>query len=246
VADFVIVDDLKDFNVREVYIGGELVAKDGKALFDVKPLEAPLGILRQNRRSMEFEVPASGSEAKVRVIRIIPNEIESKAETAVLKVSNNFVRPDPSRGINLITVVNRYQDAPASVGFVAGYGLRKGAMASTVAHDSHNIIAVGADPISLAEAVNKVSEHGGYYVTDGDRNESMPLPIAGLMSPEPCRVVAEEELRAVKMARSMGCDLPAPFMNLSFQALLVVPALKISDKGLYDTKERRFVDVVMR
>ncbi|MGD0816816.1 MAG: adenine deaminase [Methanomassiliicoccales archaeon] len=245
-ADFVIVDDLKHFKVREVYIAGELVAKEGKALFEVKPLKAPLAILKQNRKPMEFEIAASGSSAKVRVIRVIPDEIESRAETAILKVSNDIVRPEPSKGINLITVVNRYNEAPASVAFVSGFDLKRGALASTVAHDSHNIIAVGADAVSLADAVNSVSEQGGYYVTDGDRNESMHLPIAGLMSTDPCHVVAEQEIRAVHMAHSMGCGLPAPFMTLSFQALLVVPELKLSDKGLYDSKRRAFVDIVVK
>jgi adenine deaminase len=246
VADFVIVDDLKGFKVREVYIAGELVAKDGKALFEVKPLKAPLTILRQNRKPVEFEIPASGSSVEVRIIRVIPDEIESREETAVLRVNNDVICPDPSKGINLIAVVNRYNEAPVSLALVSGFDLKRGALASTVAHDSHNIVAVGADAVSMAEAVNRVSEQGGYYATDGERNESMHLPIAGLMSTNPCHVVAEEENRAVKMAHSMGCGLAAPFMTLSFQALLVVPELKLSDKGLYDSKRMAFVDVVIK
>ncbi len=182
------MDDLKDFNVREVYIAGELVAKEGKALFDVNPLKAPLAILRQEPKASGVRDPAaSDPSAKVRVIRVRPKEIESKAETAMLKVSDDIVRPDPARGINLIAVVNRYREAPVAVALVSGFDLKRGAMASTVAHDSHNIIAVGADAASLAEAVNRVSEQGGYYITDGERNESMRLPIAGLMSASPCR-----------------------------------------------------------
>lgn len=246
VADFVIVDDLKGFKVREVYIAGELVAKDGKALFDVKPLRAPLTILRQNRKPVEFEIPAIGSSVKVRIIRVIPDEIESREEMAVLRVNNDIVCPDPSKGINLIAVVNRYSEAPVSLALVSGFDLKRGAMASTVAHDSHNIVAIGVDTVSMAEAVNRVSEQGGYYVTDGERNESMHLPIAGLMSTNPCHVVAEEENQAVKMVHSMGCGLAAPFMTLSFQALLVVPELKLSDKGLYDSKRMAFVDVVIK
>ena len=182
----------------------------------------------------------------MRVIRARAKDIESKAESAMLKVSDDLVLPDPARGINLIAVVNRYREAPVSVALVSGFDLKRGAMASTVAHDSHNIIAVGADAASLAEAVNRVSEQGGYYITDGERNESMHLPIAGLMSANPCPVVAAEEERAVKMAHSMGCGLAAPFMTLSFQALLVVPELKLSDRGLFDTRRMTFVDVIIR
>jgi adenine deaminase len=245
-ADFVIVDDLKDFKVKEVHIAGELVAKDGKALFQVTPLKAPLAMLKQNRKPTDFDIPASGSSAKVRVIQVMPEEIESRAESAMVKVKDDILCPDISRGINLIAVVNRYHEAPASVALVSGFGLRRGAMASTVSHDSHNIIAVGADAISLADVVNHVSEQGGYYVTDGERNESMPLPVAGLMSTHTCHEVAEEEARAVKMVHSMGCDLAAPFMTLSFQALLVVPELKLSDRGLFDTKRMKFVDVILK
>jgi adenine deaminase len=245
-ADFVIVDDLKDFKVREVYIAGELVAKDGKALFDVNPLKAPLTILKQDRKPVEFAISASGSSAKVRVIRVIPKEIESRGETEFLRVVNDTVLPDPAKGINLIAVVNRYREAPVSVAFVSGFDLKRGAMASTVAHDSHNIIAVGADAVSLAEAVNRVSEQGGYFITDGERNESLRLPVAGLMSTEPCHSVAEDEIRAVKMAHSMGCSLAAPFMTMSFQALLVVPELKLSDRGLFDSRKMAFVDVVVK
>jgi adenine deaminase len=245
-ADFVIVDDLKAFSVREVYIAGELVAKQGKALFDVNPLKAPLTILKQERKPVEFGIAASGSSAWVRVIRARANDIESKAETAMLKVSDELVLPDPSMGINLIAVVNRYREAPVSVALVSGFDLKRGAMASTVAHDSHNIIAVGADAASLADAVNRVSEQGGYYISDGERNESMHLPIAGLMSASPCPVVAAEEERAVRMAHSMGCGLAAPFMTLSFQALLVVPELKLSDRGLFDTRRMKFVDVIIK
>jgi adenine deaminase len=195
---------------------------------------------------VEFGIAASGPSAIVRVIRALENDIGSKAETALLDVNDDLVLPDPAKGINLIAVVNRYHEAPVSVAFVSGFDLKRGAMASTVAHDSHNIIAVGADAVSLADAVNRVSEQGGYYITDGERNESMHLPIAGLMSGSPCAVVAAEEDRAVKMAHSIGCSLAAPFMTLSFQALLVVPELKLSDKGLYDTRRMTFVDVIIR
>jgi adenine deaminase len=246
VADFVIVDDLKHFNVKEVHIAGELVAKDGMTLFEVNPQSVPLAILKQDRKPVEFEVLADGRSVHARVIRVVPDEIESRAETAVLRVDNGIVTPDPAKGINIIAVVNRYREAPVSVAFVSGFDLKRGAMASTVAHDSHNIIAVGADAVSLADAVNRVSERGGYYITDGERNESMPLPVAGLMSTSPCRVVAEQEERTVKMAHSMGCRLAAPFMTLAFQALLVVPELKISDKGLFDSGRMAFVDLMLK
>ena len=166
---------------------------------------------------------------------------------AVLRVNNDIVCPDPSKGINLIAVVNRYSEAPVSLALVSGFDLKRGAMASTVAHDSHNIVAIGVDTVSMAEAVNRVSEQGGYYVTDGEGTSPCTFrKSAGLMSTNPCHVVAEEENQAVKMVHSMGCGLAAPFMTLSFQALLVVPELKLSDKGLNHSKRMAFVDVVIK
>jgi adenine deaminase len=246
VADMVVVDDLKHFNVKEVYIAGELVAKDGKALFAPRPTRLSDHMMVQRRRPEEFEHMHSGNKVQARVIRVIPDHINSKAERAELDVRNGRVQPDLAKDVIPIAVVNRYHEAPVALGFISGFKLRKGAVASTVAHDSHNIIAVGPDPRCLAQAINRVTEQGGgYFVTDGDRHESLVLDIAGLMSTAPCLSVAEDEGRVFEMLRHMGCDLPAPLMTLSFQSLLVVPELKLCDKGLFDTMRQEFVQVII-
>ncbi len=246
VADMVIVDDLKNFNVMEVYIAGELVAKDGKALFAPKPSHLNERMMVQQRQPEEFELPYPGTKVRTRVIRIIPDHINSKAEEAALDVRHGLVQPDLGKDVIPIAVVNRYHKAPVALGYVSGFKIRKGAVASTVAHDSHNIITVGPDPQCMAQAVNSVTEQGGgYFVTDGERHESLVLDVVGLMSTAPCRSVAEDEGRVCEMLRHMGCDLPAPLMTLSFQSLLVVPELKLCDKGLFDTLKQEFVPVLI-
>jgi len=245
-ADFVIVDDLKSFNVREVYIDGRLVARDGRPLFVVRPHRISNTILKQDRSPREFMVPYSGKKATVRVIQVLPDQIESRATTAELDVRNGFIRPDPMEDIALITVVNRYREAPVALGFIKGFGLKRGAIASSIAHDSHNIVGVGVEPTSLATAINAVSEHGGFVATDGNTLVSITLDIAGLMSTSPPHEVAERNMKVVRMVRNLGCQLPEPFMTLSFQCLLVVPELKMSDKGLFDSKNMRFIDPVVK
>ncbi|MDD1746319.1 MAG: adenine deaminase [Methanomassiliicoccales archaeon] len=246
VADIVIVDDLKNFNVQEVYIAGDLVAKGGKALFTPRPVHLGERMAAQHRRADEFTLPHAGPKAKVRVIRVVPNHINSKAEVADLEVKDGVVQSDLANDVITMAVVNRYHQAPVALGFVSGFKVKRGAVASTVAHDSHNIIAIGPDPECLAQAVNKVTEQGGgYYVTDKDRHESLVLDVAGLMSTAPCHAVAEDEARVFEMLARMGCELSAPMMTLSFQSLLVVPELKLCDKGLFDTKRQEFVPVVI-
>jgi len=146
----------------------------------------------------------------------------------------------------MVAVVNRYVPARPAVAFVRGFGLTGGAIASSVAHDSHNIIAVGVDPRSMARAVNElIAQGGGFYAFNGGRGIGLELPIAGLMSARPCEEVAEREAEVNRFVRDMGCLLPAPFMTLSFQSLLVVPQLKLGDRGLFDSVRQRFVSPVI-
>ena len=140
-----------------------------------------------------------------------------------------------------IAVVNRYADAPPAVGFVRGFGLRRGAIASSVAHDSHNVVAVGTSDGELCAAVNALIEaKGGLAVVDGERAEVLPLEVAGLMSRDG-DAVAAGYAKLDRLARDLGSPLTAPFMTLSFMALLVIPALKLSDRGLFDGRAFRFV-----
>lgn len=244
-ADMVIVSDLRDFNVEEVYIGGELVAKDGKVLFEARPKTGRTSILQQDWSSEDFHIPASGEKVKARIIRVLPDQIVSVADEADMVVANGRILADPERDISFLAVVNRYRPAPPSVALVSGFGLKKGGMASTIAHDSHNIIAVANDPGTLAHVIKGVSVNGGYFATDGARDVSLPLPVAGLMSTEKAEDVAAKEREVTDFVRTLGCHLHAPFMTMGFQSLLVLPNLKLGDRGLFDSVNFRFVDVVL-
>lgn len=244
-ADLTVVRDLVDFQVLEVYIDGELVAKDGEALFPVTPKAAQTYIWRKDWNADDFLVRSDRDNVRARVIGIIPDQIISEEIHALLPVKDGCVRADLDEDILHLAVINRYQEAAPALGFIKGLGIRKGAIASSVAHDSHNIIVAATDPRLLAEAVNSISVHGGYYATDGKDEASLPLPVAGLMSTASAQEVATAEHRVQDFVRSMGCSLDAPFMTLGFQSLLVIPALKLGDRGLFDSSRFQFVPLLL-
>jgi adenine deaminase len=158
------------------------------------------------------------------------------------RIEHGTAVADVSRDVLKIAVVNRYADAPPALAFIKGFGMTRGAIASSVAHDSHNMLAVGADDQSIARAVNAlVDSRGGLAVVDGDQVDVLPLPVAGLMSNDDGRTVARDYARISALAKGLGSTLVAPFMTLSFMALLVIPALKLSDKGLFDGEKFEFV-----
>ena len=160
------------------------------------------------------------------------------------RIENRQVVSDTARDLLKIAVVNRYQDAAPALGFVKNFGLKQGAIASSVAHDSHNIIAVGVDDDSICRAINKIIEaRGGISVAEGNTVSILPLPVAGLMSAEDGYQVAAQYTRLDGLAKSLGSTLQAPFMTLSFMALLVIPELKMSDLGLFDGINFEFVDL---
>ncbi len=245
-ADIVKVRDLSGFSVEEVYIGGRRVAEGGRPAFSARPTPGGNPISVTPKRSGDFAVPAQGPSVTARVIDLIPNEIVTGSETATLKVEEGCVAPDRVRDILPVSVVNRYRDAPVMTGFVRGFGLKKGAIASSIAHDSHNIIVVGADPADMAGAANTlIQESGGLCYAEAGSSLLLPLKLGGLMSTErPEEVCARLSLLHAK-TREAGCGLNRPFMTMSFLSLLVVPRLKIGDRGLFDVDAGRFVDPVL-
>ncbi len=245
-ADIVKVRDLSGFHVEEVYIGGTPVARNGSPLFHARPLAMGQRFPIAPRRTVDFSVPAAGRSATVRVIGLVRDEIITASETATLRVEGNRVIPDTGRDILLVSVVNRYRDSPVATAFVRGFGLRMGAMASSVAHDSHNIIVVGSDPEEMARAVNLlIRESGGLCYAAGGASVMLPLRFAGLMSTDPIGEVNARLSLLHSEIRKAGCVLPSPFMTLSFLSLLVIPRLKIGDRGLFDADAFRFIDPVL-
>lgn len=254
-ADAVVVKDLESFEVTHTYINGELVASNGVSYIKTKPA-VPINQFNCAKKSPDdFALSATDTEPPftshhdplvIPVIealdgQLITNHLKEKGKT-----ENGFWVSDVERDILKIVVVNRYSDAPVAKAFIKNFGLKQGAIASSVAHDSHNIVAVGVDDNSICEAVNAVIEaKGGVAISIPDQpTDLLPLPVAGLMSAEDGYEVAEAYSRIDKAAREAGSTLGSPFMTLSFMALLVIPHLKLSDLGLFDGDQFAFIESV--
>jgi len=241
-ADFLVVDNLKDFRVLKTYINGRLVAENGKSLIKRQPARIKNNFSAHKKKTADFMVKDKGGA--IRVIEAIDGQLVTKSLEVMPKVSGGYVVSDPERDILKLTVVNRYQDAPPAVAFVKNFGLKKGAIASSVAHDSHNVLAVGVSDKDICRAVNLVIRNrGGLAIVYDGREEVLKLPVAGLMSVEDGYIVAKKYSQMTGIAKDLGSNLRAPYMTLSFMALLVIPELKLSDKGLFDGKAFKFTDL---
>jgi adenine deaminase len=251
-ADFIVVKDLTNFKVSQTYINGELVSENGKSL--IKSLSAgqadqKSGVINNfscsKKNVEEFETPLTtyNSRLTIPVIEALDGQLITNKLFVQPKVLNGKIVSDPENDILKIVVVNRYKNAPVAKAFIKNFGLKKGAIASSVAHDSHNIVAVGVDDESICRAVNLVIEQqGGVSAVDNGKEKVLALPVAGLMSNEDGYTIAEAYTAIDAMAKKLGSKLSAPFMTLSFMALLVIPHLKLSDLGLFDGDQFCFVE----
>ena len=238
-ADFVLVDNLKDINILETYIEGELVAKNGQSYIN-KIEEVPVNVFNCDAIS-ERDIAIAPDTNNINVIKAIDGQLITQAYVAQAKISNNNVVSDSSKDILKIVVLQRYRKSKPSIAFINGFGLKKGAMASTIAHDSHNIIAVGVDDADIVNAINSLIQHkGGIAAASGEEKTYLPLPYGGLMSAEDAGIVAEKYELIDNTVKQYGSTLKAPFMTLAFMALLVIPELKLSDKGLFDGSKFAF------
>ncbi|MBZ9629620.1 adenine deaminase [Salegentibacter sp. LM13S] len=242
-ADFIAVNDLTNFKVLQTYIDGELVAENGKSHIQASAFEKPNNFNTSFKNPEDFEVKATGKAVKVIEAmdgELITNEVRLQA----LEKDGNLIS-DIENDILKIAVVNRYEDKPAAVAFIKNFGLKKGAIASSVAHDSHNIIAVGTSDKEICNAINLIIKHkGGICSVDKNDEKVLPLPIAGIISDKDGWETGRLYQEIDEMAKDLGSTLKAPFMTLSFMALLVIPDLKLSDKGLFSGKQFDFVDLV--
>lgn len=242
-ADFVMVKDLVEFEVIETYINGDCVAKNGSTTSTKKRHHIINTFNALPLKATQLAFSRSSSTSKVRVIeahdgQLITSELVYTPPSDALMVTS-----DVAADVLKIVVVNRYTDAPPAIAFIKNFGLKRGALASSVAHDSHNVVAVGVNDADIASVLNAViSSKGGLAVTDGAQVDLLPLPIAGLMSDQPAEQVVRQYILLDAKAKFLGCTLKAPFMTLAFMALLVIPQLKLSDKGLFDGKLFGFVD----
>jgi adenine deaminase len=247
----VILNNLEDMQVEKVFAGGSIVAEQGSPLsFSQPEVKSSAYSMKINARSLDFAIPAK--TGRIRVIGVIKDqivtemlEVEAKIAKAA-KAKGNLAVTDVERDILKLAVIERHKDTGnVGLSFVRGIGLRRGAIASTVAHDSHNLIIVGTNDADMKFAATCVAEMGGGLVAvdNGQVKASLPLPVAGLMSDEPLENVRKKMDRLLSVTKELGSPLDNPFMTLSFLALPVIPALKLTDKGLVDVNRFEFVDL---
>jgi adenine deaminase len=236
-ADFIVFDNLKKFSVRQVYKKGVLVAENGKFLAkNPAKVLLPRSTMNLSYKPANLAVKPNGSK-KIKVIEIIPNQIVTKTAIVAPKISDGQIVADPTRDVLKMVVVERHRaTGNVGVGFVRGFKLKRGAIASTVAHDAHNVIVAGTNDADILFAIQELErmQGGQVAVVDGKVKAALPLPIAGLVTDQPLAKAMKliDDLNAA--AHAMGCDLAAPFMTLSFLALSPIPSLKLTDQGLID------------
>ena len=242
-ADFIVVEDLKTFRVISTYIEGELVASAGETVLPEHSI-TPINHFHQYEVTpQQIQVKATDT-AKIRVIEALPGELITKESVAQPLIEDGFVVSDLSQDILKLVNVNRYHEAPPAIGFVKNIGIKSGAIAGSVGHDSHNIIAVGTSDEEICAVINLLMEHsGGLALSNEEERTVLPLEIAGLMSTKDGFTVAELYTQLDQRAKELGSSLPAPFMTLSFLPLLVIPDLKLSDKGLFSILDLEFKEL---
>ncbi|NBC26934.1 MAG: adenine deaminase [Bacteroidetes bacterium] len=240
-ADFIVVDSPGTMNVLQTWIDGKPVYQKGEILFPDVDSSVINRFEPYQLEPKNFKLYSEKSEQQIIVAE--DGQLITQKETATLRSKNGEILADPDRDILKIAVINRYEKQPPAVGFIKNFGLKNGAIASSVAHDSHNIVAVGSSDEAICEAVNLVMEsRGGISAVHGDQKDVLPLPVGGIMSNDSGEIVAKGYERLSKISREMGSTLKAPFMLISFMALLVIPSLKMSDKGLFDGEDFVFVE----
>ena len=242
-ADFIVVEDLADFKVLQTYIDGELVAESGKSFIKPVTFATPNNFNISKKRVEDFAISGE-SNKKIRVIEALEGQLITNEIHAIPKITDGNLISDIEKDVLKMAVVNRYADAKPAMAFIKNFGLKKGAIASSVAHDCHNIVVVGTSDEEICNAVNLVIENrGGVCAVNGNDKKILALPVAGIISDKDGWETGRLYQEIDAMAKSLGSSLHAPFMTLSFMALLVIPDLKLSDKGLFSGKNFGFVDL---
>jgi adenine deaminase len=249
-ADFIVFDDLAKFQIKRVYKKGALVAENGKYLRDkTQSTEEPRSTMNLSYRApadFEVRVPSAGAK-KIRVIEIVPHQIVTKEILETPRILDGQIVSDIECDILKLVVVERHRaTGNVGVGFVRGFGLKRGALGSTVAHDAHNVVVVGVTDSDIVAAIQALEamRGGQVAIADGKIEAALPLPIAGLVSDQPLESVMERIVELKAAATRLGCALDAPFMSLSFLSLSPIPALKLTDQGLVDAVNLRLTTLI--
>ncbi len=242
-ADFILLKNLEQFEVLATYLDGELVAKDGVSFIQTKTARLINNFSCEEKETIDFAIPENPGQELIPVIEAIDGQLITHKLMVKMIPKKGFLLPDVDRDLLKIAVINRYHDATVATAFIKNFGLKEGAIASSVAHDSHNIVVVGVDDESLCKAVNLIIKMGGGVSCVSSAGEMiLALPVAGLMSEQDGYAIAQQYTAIDARSKALGCTLSSPFMTLSFMALLVIPHLKLSDKGLFDGDHFRLVN----
>lgn len=244
-ADFVIVDNLTDFNIKATYINGLKVSENGKSLIKRQVYTPPINHFNAKKIDLsQLSVTPKGDQLKVIVVD--DGQLFTHSALVTPKVENGNLVSDIENDVLKLVVYNRYQPARPAIGFIKNIGLKQGALASTVSHDSHNIIAVGTSDEEIVSAINQIIDYkGGILACNKDKTVVLPLPVGGLMSDEEGPTIARRYEEADKMVKELGSPLKAPFMTVAFMSLLVIPKLKLTDKGLFDGRNYCFTELMV-
>jgi adenine deaminase len=240
-ADFIVVDNLNDFTISKTFINGEEVFDGTNVAVSDAPIEL-INYFYSNEVSIsDLQVKAQKGN-KLHIIEIIKDSLLTKHLTMEVTTDQEFLDSDVDQDLLKLVVLNRYEPAKPAIGFVKGFGLKQGAFGTSVAHDSHNIIVVGTDDVSILRCIQLIQQHKGGLASVNSKGEFiLPLPIAGLMSDKPYQVVADEYEKINQLVGETS--LRTPFMTLSFLSLLVIPELKLGDQGLFDVSQFQFIDL---
>ena len=241
-ADFILVDNLKEFNVLETYINGELVAKNGKSFVKSVPFEILNNFNTDIKKVADFRLASSSK--KIRVIEALDGELVTNQIAADSLIVDGNLVSNTATDVLKMTVVNRYKNEVPAIAFIKNFRIKEGAIASSVGHDSHNIIAIGVSDEAICKAVNLIIENrGGVCAINNIEDKIVSLPVAGIMSDLSAEEIGKSYVELDQMVKKMGSKLRAPYMSLSFMALLVIPSLKLSDKGLFDGTSFQFTSL---
>lgn len=241
-ADFIVVEDLKEFKTLQTYIDGELVFNNGTSLMPHINFENLNNFNTEKKKVTDFKVESQVKQ--IRVIEALDGELVTNQILAEATTKNGNLVSNTQTDILKMTVVNRYKNETPAIAFIKNFGLKEGAIASSVGHDSHNIIAVGVDDEAICKAVNLIIENkGGICAVSNTKQDVVPLPVAGIMSDLNAETIGKAYAKLDQIAKDLGATLHAPYMSLSFMALLVIPALKLSDKGLFDGDRFEFTSL---
>lgn len=241
-ADMIVVEDLKQFKTLQTYIDGELVFDNGTTNIKKVAFENLNNFNTEKKAPSDFRFESQSKNIKV--IEALEGQLVTNEITAESLIVDGNLVSNTKEDILKMTVVNRYNNQKPAIAFIKNFGLKNGAIASSVGHDSHNIIAVGVSDEALCKAVNLIIEHkGGVCVVSDTEAQILPLPVAGIMSDKDGETVGKQYAELDRLAKQLGSTLNAPYMTLSFMALLVIPSLKLSDKGLFDGKDFKFTSL---